>query len=151
MKNSIPIIHRTNGEWRLVDLKTVPMIDAAEWLINPDLSNVGKAPPKHWNVSGNTVVLKPQAERDAIDAAELSAKRDAMIERLTERNSLLRAVVQTLLTELNSRADDFNALKAAIEDNNTLASIQGAVSAIADRQTRTGANLRQAIRNQLEI
>lgn len=65
-------IHRTTLE---VKLRGVPKdLSDPDWIVDPDLSAVGGQPKKYWKIVGDSVQVMTQAERDAIDAAEESAR-----------------------------------------------------------------------------
>ena len=49
----------------------------ATTIYDPDLSAVTGFPSKYWTITADTVALKSQAERDAVDAAEAQAAIDA--------------------------------------------------------------------------
>lgn len=62
------VLHRVTLEYR--QSVHTPDYNPADWLIDPDLSQVVGAPRKYWKVVGNSVVLMDQQERDAVDARE---------------------------------------------------------------------------------
>lgn len=47
-------------------------------IVNPDLSAVSGQPKKYWKISGDSVLLMSQSERDAVDAAEFAAAKQAV-------------------------------------------------------------------------
>ena len=93
-------IHRTNK----TVLRSVASADLPEaqanYIEEPDLSAVTGFPIKHWEIAGDVVSLADQATRDAIDAAELSAAKDALADEI-DTNDLLRAVSITNLALFN--------------------------------------------------
>ena len=100
-------IHRTNKTY----IKSVASADLPEapanYIEDPDLSTVAGQPSKYWVISGDTVSLADQATRDAIDAAELEANRDAVAAQLDKTEGVLRAFMLLMIDELNIlRAND---------------------------------------------
>lgn len=79
-----------------------PLYPPQDWIINPDLSAVRGFDPKYWSVTGDTVSLLSQAERDAIDAAEETARLDSIADELTQTQSILRAFAEVVLDEFNT-------------------------------------------------
>ena len=73
-----------------------------DWIVGPDLSAVAAQPSKYWVITGNTVSLMSQAERDAVDAAQLNASRDATADQLDVVDDVLRAFALTVLDEINT-------------------------------------------------
>lgn len=74
------VVNRTTKEY----LKSVntPDYPVSEWIINPVVPDV---PSKYWNISGDTVTEMTQAEKDAVDAAELSQRQQAIRDALKAR------------------------------------------------------------------
>jgi hypothetical protein len=140
-------LHRTTKQF--VNSGNDPDYPAVDWIRNPDLSAVEGFPAKYWEITGDVVSLMDQAERDAIDAAELEAQRDATASRLDLVEDVLRAFVLALLDERNRMADKFNALRAGIAGANNLADAKAAAAAIADEPLRSAADIKTVIRNKL--
>lgn len=66
------VLNRTTKQYlRSVNTPDYP---TAEWIINPDVSALAGVPVKYWKVSGDSVTEMTQAEKDAVDAAEGSAR-----------------------------------------------------------------------------
>jgi hypothetical protein len=63
------VINRTTLQY----LKSVntPNYPTAAWIINPTLPQIA---PKYWKISGDDVLEMSQAEKDAVDAAEATAR-----------------------------------------------------------------------------
>lgn len=61
------VLNRTTKQ--LILSANTPEYDVADWIINPDLSDVNSLPPKYWNIVGDAVQEMSQAEKDAVDAA----------------------------------------------------------------------------------
>ena len=69
-------------------------------IINPDISSVQSVPLKYWKRVGNTVVEMTLAEKQAVDAAELQAKKD----KITEiENADMREIFIALIKVLNTK------------------------------------------------
>lgn len=68
---------------------------------DPDLSAVSGWPVYYWIINGDLIELADQATRDSIDAARLSASRDAIAAELDLIASPLRAFAQVVLDEIN--------------------------------------------------
>lgn len=69
-------------------------------LINPDISAVKNVPIKFWKRNGNSIVEMTRAEKDAITAAELQARKDAANDFGVQD---MRVVLKVLITVLNSK------------------------------------------------
>jgi len=75
--------------------------DIGDYIFEPDLSVVVGVPSKYWNIIGETVSEMTQAEKDAVDAALLSASRDGAAAELDNLEGTLRQVIKILISELN--------------------------------------------------
>jgi hypothetical protein len=66
------VLNRTS----LIYLMSVntPDFPVGDWVINPDLSPVSGVPAKYWKLTGDVLSEMSQAEKDAVDAAELAAQ-----------------------------------------------------------------------------
>ena len=120
-------LHRTN----IIVLRSVPEADlpepAANYIEEPDLTEVTGWPTKYWIVTGDVVTLMDQAARDAVDAAELEVSRDSEASQLDDLEAVLRAFMLIVLDEINIlRTDPSTTLPA-----------------------RTAQQLRNSIRNRL--
>jgi hypothetical protein len=98
-----------------------------DWIINPDLSAVVGFAPRYWEISGDAVSLMDQASRDALDAAALDAERESLMAQIDDLESIIRAVVLMMLSEVNTLRTN------------------------AGLQTRTPEQARTAIRNNLGV
>lgn len=141
------VLNRTTREY-LPSVNT-PEYPVEDWIINPDMSATIGFPSKYWVITGDEVTVMNQAQRDAVDAAEVAARRDSIVARLDQAEALERAELKATLDEFNLHAAKFNALFAAIAAASSLANLQTRVAALGDYPTRTLANLRTAIRNNL--
>ena len=94
-------LHRTTRQL----LHSVPSAElpetVAEYIEEPNLTAVQGQPSKYWVISGDTVSLMPQAARDVVDAALLSASRDSTANQLGRIEDVLRAFALTVLDEIN--------------------------------------------------
>jgi hypothetical protein len=143
------VLNRTTKQYLpSVNEPDYPQVD---WIWNPNLGAVTGFASKYWTITGDVVTLMNQGARDAVDAAELAAKRDATVARLDAVEEILRAIMQTLMTETNLHASAIATLKDAIVNagNTTLASVKTAAAATVATPQRTLANLRTGIRNNL--
>lgn len=69
-------------------------------LINPDISAVKNVPVKFWKRVGNAVVEMSQAEKDAIAAAELQARKDMANDFGVQD---IKIILKVLIAILNSK------------------------------------------------
>ena len=69
-------------------------------LINPDISAVKNVPVKFWKRSVNSIVEMSQAERDAITAAELQARKNTANDFGVQD---MKVVLKVLIAVLNSK------------------------------------------------
>jgi len=123
-----------------------PVLD---WIINPDLSAVAGFASKYWTISGDTVSLLDQAGRDAVDAAILSAHRDAIAAVMDAAEDYARAFALVVLDEINLHATRITAILNAVDNASSFATLKTAIAAIADVPTRTIDQLKTALRNKL--
>lgn len=123
-----------------------PLID---WIINPDLSAVAGFAAKYWTISGDTVSLLDQAGRAAVDAAILSAERDAVAAAMDALEDYSRAFALVVLDEINLHATRITDILNAVDNASNLATLKSAVALIPDVPQRTIAQLKTALRNKL--
>lgn len=95
-------LHRTTK--RL--LNSIPPTELPEaeanYILAPDLLSVAGQPVKYWVITGDVVSLADQATRDAIDAAELTASRDDVINNeIDNLEGVVRAFAQVMMDEIN--------------------------------------------------
>jgi len=126
-----------------------PEYPVAEWIVNPDLSGVVGVPNKYWVVNGDVVTAMSQAEKDAVDAAEMTAFRDSTAARVDEVEDIIRALSLVLLDELNLHAERTNAILTAVDGAASLAALKTSVLAIQDVPLRTIAQLKNGLRSKL--
>ena len=93
-------LHRTTKQL----LKSIAAADLPEaignYIQSPDLSAVVGFDSKYWDISGDVISLKDQAGRDAVDATELVAFRDALADDINQLE-FMRAFALALLDEIN--------------------------------------------------
>lgn len=141
------VLNRTTREYR--ESANTPDFPADQWIINPDLSAVAGVARKYWKILLDAVLAMTQAERDAVDAAEVTTRRDAAADALTQVEEVQRAFMLIVLDELNQRALKHNAVLDAIDAATSLSNLKAAVALIADYPARTESQLRTSIRNRL--
>lgn len=69
------VIHRTTYERR--DSVQTTDYPVETWVRNPDLSAVDGVPMKYWKLTGDVFSEMDQGEKDAVDAADLPALKEA--------------------------------------------------------------------------
>ncbi len=141
------VLNRTTKQ--LLISANTPDYPTQDWIINPDLSAVAGFASKYWTISGDAVSLMNQAARDAVDAAELNAARDAVADRLQAAEDTLAAFALVLLDEMNLHAARVTAILDAVDGAGSLAALKTAVAAISDVPQRTIGQLKTALRNKL--
>jgi hypothetical protein len=113
----------------------------AEWVYDPNLSAVAGWPAKYWLVGvypTDTVSLMDAAARAVVDAAELTAERDAVVAQIDNVEDIVRAFMLVVMDEVNLLRQQFN--------TTTGESTQLTTTTYTDR---TVAQLRSAIRGKL--
>jgi hypothetical protein len=93
------VLNRTTKQF-IASANTVEY-PTAEWIINPDMSAVVGQPSKYWTITGDAVTLMNQAERNAVDAAALSASLDAISNEIDTAQSYSRAFAEIVMDEIN--------------------------------------------------
>jgi len=94
------VLHRTSKAY-IISANT-PDYPVQDWIHSPNVSCCYPAwATKYWTITGDVVTLMSQAERDAVDAAELEVARDAEENRLGNVEAIERAVLLVLLDEVN--------------------------------------------------
>lgn len=141
------VLNRTTKQ--LIPSANTPDHSSAEWIINPDLSAVLGQPAKYWVITGDAVSLMDQAQRDAVDAAELTAARDLAANQIDGPESIVRALALVIQDEINLHANRVTAILDAVDNAGTFAALKTAIAAIPDVPTRTPAQLKTALRNRL--
>ncbi len=143
-------VHRTTKQF----LRSIAPADLPEALANyiqdPDLSALAGVPNKYWNISGDTVSEMSRAEKDVVDAAELSSLRDSIADQMNNQNDRMKALALVLLAGHNQQANRINAILAAAESATNLATFKAAMNAISDAATENPAGLRDRVRAELD-
>ena len=142
-------IHRTTLEYR-ASINT-PDFPEPTWKHGPDMSAVAgvafhywKSPPD-WNAPNAGPMEMTAGEKAAVDAASLTAQRDAAIVQLQQTEDVLRAFMLAVLDELNLHATKMNAILNAIDGSTNYATLKSGIAAVADYPARTESQLRTAI------
>ena len=129
------VFNRTDG--RFLFAVHIPDFSSADWILNPDLTEVVREPSKYWIIDppgSDTIRAATASERTTIDAAIGATQLDAekvvaktQVDAKYER--ILRALVDLLLSE-------FNILRAehGFADR-TPAQVKAALKANIDAQT----------------
>ena len=111
----------------------------ANYIEDPDLSAVEGVPNRYWIITGDVISEMSQAEKDAVDAAILTAARDAEIQaEIDELESVMRQLVKLMVSELNILRQQFNTTTGEVS--------QATNTSFADR---TLAQVRTQLRNDL--
>lgn len=129
------VFNRTDG--RFLFAVHIPDFSSADWILNPDLTEVVKEPTKYWIIDppgSDTIRAATAGEKTTIDAAIGATQLDAekataktQVDALYER--ILRALVDLLLSE-------FNILRAEHSfADRTPAQVKAALKANIDAQT----------------
>jgi hypothetical protein len=141
------VVNRTTKQF----LQSVNTTDfpTAQWIINPNLSAVTGFESKYWIITGDVVTLMDAAARASVDAAILSAARDATANQLDGVENVLRAFMLTLLDELNAHATKINAILTAIDGAGTFSAMKTSIAAITDYPSRTGTQIKTTVRSKL--
>jgi hypothetical protein len=141
------VLNRTTKQY--IPSADTPAYPTAQWIHNPDLSAVIGFASKYWTISGDTVSLMNQAARDAVDAAELAAQRDATAAQLDQLENYVRAFALVVLDEFNAHTAKTNSILTAIDGASSYGAMRSAIGGIADLPTRTIANMKTGVRNKL--
>ena len=118
-------LHRTTKAYR----RSVSPNDLSEPLMNyiedPDLSAVAGVPLIYWIITGDVITEMSQSEKDTVDAAFLSAVRDAEIQaEIDNLESTMRQLVKLIISEINVLRNEhglsdrtFNQVKAQLRND----------------------------------
>ena len=113
-------VHRTTKQY----LQSVSPNDLPEPLANyiedPDLSNVVDVPNIYWVITGDVITEMTQGQKDIVDAALLSDSRNAAIEAdIDNLESVMRQLTQLILREINILRAQFNTTTAEVQQLTT--------------------------------
>ena len=113
------VLNRTTKQFlRSVNTPDYPVVD---WIISPDMSAVEGQPSKYLVITGDTVSLMSQSERDAVDEVARLAQIESEVNSISD--GVLRRLTAVFVDEANlSRSGmatsaaliDVDALKAAM-------------------------------------
>lgn len=143
-------IHRTTKRVLIsVPLAELPEPEA-NYIKDPDLSAVEGQPQRYWIITGDVITLADAPTQAVIDAALLVARRDEMANDIDKAESFLRSFALIVLDEFNATALKINEILDAIDNADNLGSLKTAVGAITDKNTRTPAQLKTAVRNRMD-
>lgn len=144
-------LHRTTLEY--VRSGNDPMFSDPSWLLvlrgSPSEALLLTVPRQYLVLEGDVLREMTQPEKDAVDAAALTAQRASLAASLDNVEDILRAFMLVVLDELNAHADRHNAITAAVDDASNLSQFAAAMRAIPDYPQRTAQQLRNAIRDRL--
>ena len=127
-----------------------PSYPPEDWWIGIDVSAVIDVPIRYRKYDGGGLPVEmTQAEKDAVDAADLIAQRDAAVAQLQQTEDILRAFMLTVLDEFNTHATKTNAILDAVDGASDLSQLKTTVAGIADYPARTEQQLRTSIRGKL--
>jgi len=95
-------VHRTTKVY-LQSVSPNDLPDPLEnYIENPDLSSVIGVPSMYWTITGDVITEMSQGEKDAVDAALLSASRDAqLVAEIDDLESIMRQLTKLIVDELN--------------------------------------------------
>lgn len=144
-------IHRTTKQV-LQSVASADLTEAeANYIEAPDLSAVAGQPRKYWIITGDVISLADAAAQLVIDADLLTALRDTVADEIERAESYTRAFALLVLDEFNDTALKINEILDAIDAATSLAEVKTNIGAIADRQSRTAAQLKTALRAKLNV
>ncbi len=145
------VLNRATKEFR----KSVntPDFNVAEWIINPDLTDVAGSPRRYWKITGDIVTPVDASERITIDAAILadrvvSEKAEAKTQFAVSRR--LKALAELLVVEFNNHTQRTNAILLAIASATNLSSLKASIALINDLPVRDFTQLKNAIDSNID-
>jgi len=94
-------LHRTTKQFLTSTSPASLTEPEVNYIKDPDLSAIAGFPSRYWTITGDVVSLMSKAERDAVDAAALTARRDSTADQLDFIEEVLRAFALTVLDEIN--------------------------------------------------
>ena len=95
-------LHRTTKQL-LTSVASADLPEAqANYIEEPDLSPVAGVSSIYWTITGDIVSEMSQGEKDAVDAAALTARRDSAVDRaVDDLEGDLRQLVKLMISEIN--------------------------------------------------
>ena len=101
VERSSPRTMEGNYDLSFVDAQGAA-VSNSEWIYNPDMSTVEGVPAKYLVITGDIVTEMSQVEKDAVDAAILTARRDAVVDAVMDNlEGDLRQLVRLMISEIN--------------------------------------------------
>ena len=95
-------LHRTNKRYFQSTSPASLPESLANYISNPDMSAVEGVPSKYLVITGDIVTEMSQVEKDAVDAATLAARRDALVDAVMDNlEGDLRQLVKLMISEIN--------------------------------------------------
>ena len=126
------VLNRTTKQY--LQSANTPDYPIADWIHNPDMLQVVGYESKYWIITGDNVYLMDQAARDAVDAAELVAQKDAEADNFDAAGTYFKAAMEVMIDGFNVLREQFNTTtrqSAQLTDTNlapyTLAQLKTAV------------------------
>lgn len=81
------VLNRSTKELRRS--QHAPAYDPAEWIVNPDLSEVAGVPQSRWIIDGDSIRPPDTGETEAFDAADLAAAKETKIAAINAKTGQL--------------------------------------------------------------
>jgi hypothetical protein len=97
------VLNRTTKQF--IQSANTPDYPVQDWIHNPDMLQVVGYESKYWIITGDNVYLMDQAARNAVDAAELVAQKDAEADNFDAAGTYFKAAMEVMI-------DGFNVLRA---------------------------------------
>lgn len=123
------------------------------WIYDFDETAVVGFDPKYWITQAfpdDTVTLMDQAQRDAVDAAELAAQLDSIADEFDKNRDRVRLVLDVFISEFNRHTDIEQAMKNAVANANNLSDLKTSFAAISLNPQRDFPTLKTIIRTALD-
>ena len=122
----------------------------ATWIYDPDLSAITGVLSKYWIITGDAVSEMSQAQKDAVDEAELTASRDLSIQvQIDDLETVLRQVVILTVGELNDLRQWIESYKTEVANASSLSDLQTRVAALPNMPDRQFSVVKTQLRNAL--
>ena len=100
------VLNRTTKAYRTsVNTPDFPEVD---WIHEPDMSAVVGFASKYWIITGDVVTLMAQVDRDALDAADLVAQKDAEADNFDAEGTMFKAAMEVMVDGFNTLRQQFN-------------------------------------------
>lgn len=129
-----------------------PDFPSANWYIDPDISAVVAVPTKYWKIGTNPVTEMNQTEKDAVDAAIVSAAKTAA--KTAATNGIdgnegydLRGIAKVVVDEINVLRQWLASFKTETAAATNLSNFQSRVAGLPATPDRTLAQAKTAYKN----